>query len=434
MIYPDFFRGKKLLVLGGTAQQVKFVEAARHMGVFTIVVDYLNDSPAKLVADKACLIDIKDVDRVVEFARQEKIDGVVCGYIDPAQRPYQEICAALNVPCYGTREQFRYMTDKNAFKDLCHRHGVDTIPSYSENDLCSKSIDFPVFVKPVDSRGSRGQKACFDYEELTSSIALAKSESSNGDVIIEKYLKGYPEFQVTYFFVDGEPYILRTADSYTGSSENGLDKVVLAALSPSLFTDLYLRQANTAVVSMLQSIGFKNGPAFMQGFIDGDKFRFFDPGLRLPGVDYDRILSSVFGIDIAAAMVVFALTGKMPIPEGIEGALRLNGSAAAVLFPVALAGEVGDISSLDSIADMCGVVSCIPRVKAGDVIEKTGDINQRIAEIDLVADDRKSLLKLISEVENTFEIRSTTGARMDGEKFDVHAVCERVRVAGGSGE
>ena len=46
---------KKILVLGGTAQQIKLVEAAKQMGVYTIVVDYLNDSPAKKVADEAYL-------------------------------------------------------------------------------------------------------------------------------------------------------------------------------------------------------------------------------------------------------------------------------------------------------------------------------------------------------------------------------------------
>ena len=83
---------KKILVLGGTAQQIKLVEAAKQMGVYTIVVDYLNDSPAKKVADEAYLYDVKDVDGIVELCRRKKVDGVICGYIDPCQRPYQEIC------------------------------------------------------------------------------------------------------------------------------------------------------------------------------------------------------------------------------------------------------------------------------------------------------------------------------------------------------
>jgi len=103
---------KKILILGGTAQQIKLVEAAKKMGVYTIVTDYLVDSPAKKVADEAWMLNIRDVDQIVERCKQEQVNGVICGYIDPCQRPYQQICDALDLPCYGTKDQFFYMTDK----------------------------------------------------------------------------------------------------------------------------------------------------------------------------------------------------------------------------------------------------------------------------------------------------------------------------------
>ena len=114
---------KKILILGGTAQQIKLVEAAKKMGVYTIVTDYLVDSPAKKVADEAWMLNIKDVDQIVERCKQEQVNGVICGYIDPCQRPYQQICDALDLPCYGTKDQFFYMTDKHAFKKMCMENG-----------------------------------------------------------------------------------------------------------------------------------------------------------------------------------------------------------------------------------------------------------------------------------------------------------------------
>ena len=47
----SILQGKKLLILGGAAVHCKVVEAARAMGVYTIVTDYLENSPAKLIAD-----------------------------------------------------------------------------------------------------------------------------------------------------------------------------------------------------------------------------------------------------------------------------------------------------------------------------------------------------------------------------------------------
>ena len=97
---------EKILILGGTAQQIKLVEAAKRKGLYTIVVDYLKDSPAKRIADKSYMNDIHDVNGIVQVCKEEGVKGVICGYIDPCQRPYQKICSQLNVPCYGSEEQF----------------------------------------------------------------------------------------------------------------------------------------------------------------------------------------------------------------------------------------------------------------------------------------------------------------------------------------
>lgn len=140
-----------------------------------------------------------------------------CGWLDPCQRPYFQICKELNLPCYGDEEQFFKMTDKHAFKKMCEENNVDTIPEFSEDDIKAGCVQFPVFVKPVDSRGSRGQAVCYNMDELIPAMEFARSESSNGDFLVEKYIRGSQEFHVTYFFVDGEPYLLRTSDNYCGS-------------------------------------------------------------------------------------------------------------------------------------------------------------------------------------------------------------------------
>lgn len=404
--------GKRLLVLGGTGQQVKIVEAAKRRGVWCAVADYLPESPGKKIADASYCIDIKDIDALENLAHDISIDGVICGYIDPGQRPYQELCERLGVYCYGTRDQFWKMTDKPAFKALCRSHGVDVIPEYCIEDLEDMGTAFPVFVKPVDSRGSRGQAVCRSFEEAEHAIDCAKKESSNGQYIIEKYVEGAQEFQATYFVVDGVPYLVRTADSYTGDESSGLEKVVLGAVSPSRFTDVYLKRAHGVVVQMLKAIGLKNGPAFMQGFYDGECFRFFDPGLRFPGVDYERIYDRVFGIDLSEMLVELALTGRVEsagLPE--DGAL-LNGSSAAVLFPTIKSGRVGDASSFDLIAKMRGVVSLIPRVETGDEIDWTYDVNQRACEVDVLADNLQDLAKIINDVNNSLSIKDAAGKEM----------------------
>ena len=136
--------GKRLLVLGGAFQHCKVVEAAKELGVTVIVTDYLpvEQAPAKQIADKYYMHNITDIDEIVAMCREENVDGVMALCLDACQRPYQQICEKLQVPCFGTKEQFRILTDKNAFKRACVANGVDIIPEYNLEKYVPRGLNF----------------------------------------------------------------------------------------------------------------------------------------------------------------------------------------------------------------------------------------------------------------------------------------------------
>lgn len=181
-----------------------------------------------------------DVDQIVEKCKIEKVDAVISGWLDPCQKPYNEICEKLKLPCYGTSEQFHILTDKNAFKKYCKECGVDTIPQFTISDVENEKIEFPVFVKPNDSRGSRGQSLCNTYDELKVAIDLAKKESSNNEFVIEKFMDGKQDFSMTYFVIDEQPHLIRICDRYLGKREDRLNKQCIGCIAPSKYTQLYL--------------------------------------------------------------------------------------------------------------------------------------------------------------------------------------------------
>ena len=65
---------KKILLLGGSAQQVVAIETAKKLGYYTVLCDFLPDNPGQYVADKFFLVSTTDQDAVLEVARQEHID------------------------------------------------------------------------------------------------------------------------------------------------------------------------------------------------------------------------------------------------------------------------------------------------------------------------------------------------------------------------
>ena len=117
------FEGKKLLIIGGTKTECDIVRYAKAAGVYTIVADYNSASPAMAEADKAVLISALDVDALVSFCEEEKVDGVITGFVDILLRPYMEVCKRLNLPCYITEKMLSMSTNKVDFKTTCDKYG-----------------------------------------------------------------------------------------------------------------------------------------------------------------------------------------------------------------------------------------------------------------------------------------------------------------------
>lgn len=431
--------GKKLLVLGGAFQHCKLVEAAKELGVITYVTDYLapEDAPAKLIADKYYMYNITDFDEIEELCKTEKIDGVISTSLDACQRPYQQLCERLSLPCFGTAEQFRVLTDKNAFKECCALNGVDVIPEYKVEDFadkktCEGRVEFPILIKPCDSRGSRGQSICNSFEDAKTAIPFAQSESSNGEVVIEKYMGQANDFSMTYLVLNGNPYLIRTVDRFLGKYEDGLDKLCVGSASPSVFTDVYMKDAHIKVKKFIKAIGLKTAPIFMQGFVDGDLVRFYDPGLRMGGGEFERMYTHVFKRNPLSPLIEFALTGKVD-EDGTKFSdddTYLDGKVISqVLLPLR-PGKIGSISGMDEVKKHKNVVSAFQRFAVGDVVTKTGNVRQRFCEIAVVCDSNKEMADVVGWIFDTLKVLDENGEDMIVSRYSMDRYLDRIALFG----
>lgn len=417
------YSNKKLLILGGAYLHNKVVECAREMGIYTIVTDNVPNAPAKLAADKYYDLNVSDVDGIVEMCRAEKVDAVLTVCLDFCQLYYQQICQRLGLPCYGTAEQFDILTNKKRFRAVCEEYGVDVIPAYTQEDieLNRAHVEYPVLVKPALSRGSKGQCVCNTRSEALAAIKFAAEISENGCVVIEKCMHGKEDFQVTYLICNGHVYVVRTADRYLGSVEEGMDRVAIALSSPSSNTGLYFDKVHNKVATMLKAMGIYNAPVFMQGFVDGDTIRFYDPGLRFPGGDYDRIFASEIGVNLMQMLIEMAFTGHA---ENAEQKLNdriayLNGGIIFTLHSTIRAGTIQSVTPASELLKIDGVHYVSFRHKAGETVPFTGTVNQRIAEINIFAPSAQRLNYTVEAVKDTLVVLDDTESDMIFSKFDM---------------
>lgn len=408
-------KGKKLLILAGASLHIKIVKAAKELGVYTIVTDNLKpeDSPAKLIADEFWMNNIFDIDNIVQRCKEEKVDGVITFCIDPTQIPYQRICEKLNLPCYGTKEQFRIFTNKQLFKDFCKKYNVNVIPEYSRNDIINNNVNYPVLVKPTDSRGSRGINICYNQEEVLNAMNIASNESSDKGVIIEQYFNDAHDMSFAYMVVNKIPYLVKIGDRILGDKKDNLQCQQMAAILPSKYKQQYIELVEPNVKEMIKGLGLEFGAVFLQGFWKGNKVYMYDPGLRFPGTDFDVVTKEVTGFDAMKSFVRFALTGDINSCYGdINLAYNYNDKFCLILSVSIKAGVIDIIEGIEEIVKHPYVIDYYQRYHKGEVISNYGDIRQRVLEFVMYIPNYNEIKNFIDFVYKTLKIIDTQGNDM----------------------
>ncbi len=411
---------KKLLVLAGAGVHSKVVETARQMGIYTIVADFLPYSPAKSIADEALELNIFDIDRLCDYCKDNEVDGVINFCIDPAQRPAFQIANRLGLPVFGDERQVHILTDKVSFKAFCRENNVDVIPEYTLEEVEKGLVEYPILVKPTDSRGSRGITVCRNMDQVKAAVELAIPESSTGEYIIEKYMENNQDLTISYIVKDGEPVLFSLGDRNSGRVEDNLNRQLICTIQPSRYIDMYMKYVDERVVNMIKNLGIKNGPVFMQGFVDGNTVRMYDPGIRYPGNEYERIFAKATGINPMKSLISYIVGGEiLDYNGGYVGSYMLNGKRAIQYMINVGPGIIGRFDGLDKIAEHPNIIDVQQRHFVGTKVENTGDIRHRAGEISILVDDNKDkMFEVIKFIQNNLIIENIEGESMIISPFE----------------
>lgn len=409
------FEGKKLLILGGFYLACDIVKAAQRMGAYVIVADYNPESPAKDIADRFELISTLDVDALEKFCREEGVDGVTTGFVDILLQPCYDLCQRLGLPCYMTPKMIEVSTNKVAFKEECNRYGVPVPQTYlvggEITDEIYSKINYPVFVKPLDSSGSRGAGVCNNREELDARFEEALSYSVSHNAIIEDYITGR-EFLMDYIAVDGEFRVLSMFDRYMTPDRGSAVNYSNISMTPSKAIDKYLAEINDKVIAMYKGLGFTDGVLFMQGYYDGRRITFFEMGCRLGGSYYNH-QRACLGHNAIDMVVRFALSGKMTndidsIPIDIA---KYKGKYALDCDYLLKGSDetIAKIVGLEEIRKMDGIVEIQQFHDVGYHYVKDRTVDKCIVDIEIVCNSKEEVIEKVNYLNSTFDVLNEKG-------------------------
>lgn len=170
---------KKILLLGGSEQQLVAIKTAKRMGFYTVLCDYLTDNPGQYIADKFYLVSTIDKEAVLDVAQKEKVNGVLGYASDPAAPTAAYVAERLGL-LGNPFESVNTLCNKDEFRSFLQKNGFNAPQSgsYSNFEDAEKDVSryrLPVIVKPVDSSGSKGVTVLSQWEELEKSLEFALS-------------------------------------------------------------------------------------------------------------------------------------------------------------------------------------------------------------------------------------------------------------------
>lgn len=323
----------KILLLGGSAQQVIAIKAAKHLGYYTILCDYLPDNPGQYEADQFYLISTTDKDAVLEIAHKEKIEGVLAYASDPAAPTAAYVAEKLELPG-NPFESVEILCNKDRFRKFLLENGF-SVPNAKGYSLAIDAVkekdgfEYPIIIKPVDSSGSKGATVLDTEDGLNEALNFAFSFSRSHRIIIEHYIEKKHPYLIggDIFIEDGKIVLWGLLNCHRDVNVNPL--VPVGKSYPLQLGDNDIKNVKNTLSSMVEKLGIRNGSMNVELVVDKyDRVCLIDVGPRSGGNMIPDLLGDMFGVNIAEMSVEAAMgteiKGNICKPNGFYATHNLH--------------------------------------------------------------------------------------------------------------
>lgn len=294
---------KKILLLGGSAQQVVAIETAKRLGLYTVLCDFLPDNPGQYHADKFYLTSTTDKEAVLKVAREERIHGIIAYASDPAAPTAAYVAEQLGLPGspYASVE---ILCNKDRFRKFLQDNGFHAPVScgYRTPEEAAADIGryrLPIIIKPVDSSGSKGATVLHSLDGLSQAIAFAFSFSRGHRIIVEEFIEKKHPYLIggDIFIADGRVVQWGLMNCHRDSRVNPL--VPVGKSYPLLLDREDVENVQATLQAMVDKLGIRFGPMNVELVVDkkGNVWP-IDIGPRSGGNMIPDLLGLIFHEDV----------------------------------------------------------------------------------------------------------------------------------------
>jgi biotin carboxylase len=382
---------KSILVIGAGLAQVDAIEKAKELGYTVLVSDGSPHAPGLKIAHESKIIDVKDIELNLKWAKEANISGVISYASDIALHTVLAIRETLDLPGLN-RKALGISLDKAQQRELFQKVGIDQpkftiIKSREDLQYGIAQINYPCIIKPVDNSGSRGVSFICDESEIEKAYQSAISSSPTGVIILEEFMDGV-ELTIEGFSVNGEHHILAISDKY---KPQGTFCVATQLAYPAAISKKNKEKITNQMIQAYEAAGIDDTPTHSEVILTKDGPKIVEISCRGGGFYvFSKVVQSVSGYDIVKNWTNLCVGEKVELPSVQEQGTVLR-------FFAAEAGKLQKVEGFRDAMSLQGVEGGL-FIQPGEVIPELKTDGSRTGWMITRGRDRDSAVQLADQV------------------------------------
>lgn len=393
----------KILVLAGGADQIALIRELYRRGHDVILLDYLENPPAKALVKHHIQESTLDTEKVKEWALAEKVDLICTACTDQALLTVAKVSDELNLPCYISYDKALAVTNKRYMKTRMIETGIPTskfltISSISEFDNI-KALSFPLVVKPADCNSSKGVIKVNDIKECETYVSNALNLSRTSTAIVEEFKSG-DEISAD-FYIDGErPVFLSASASVKIKGTKGF---TITGSNYPVISDKHITDLQKIALMISQGFNLTDTPLLIQLIKSDNDFYVIEFSARMGGGSKYKLIQEISGVNIMSCYVDLIL-GKKPLINPIQSDKQIR-----MLYIYTHPGIVKEIHGLDILCDDGVVKDSFMYKTLGSEITKAETSGDRVMGLMVTAETPAEMTQKVNRINSTLAIIDTNG-------------------------
>jgi biotin carboxylase len=311
--------GKRLLHLGAGEFQLPSIRAAKELGCFVVVTDNVPGNPGHALGDVSESASTVDVDACLALARKHGVDGVMTYGSDVSTPAVAYVAEQLGLPG-NPFASASVLQRKDLVRAFQRDHGMNH-PAFvvlgsgeqatQSNADATASFPFPGVIKPVDSSGSKGITVVRSAAQVPDALALARTFSRKGLVVLEQYLEhDMLELDGDIWIKDGKLAFRHYGHNFFSKKHRSMAPI--GEIFPGFFPESIGEELDAQFAKLIAGLGLRNGCMNFDGAVSGGKVYLFDVALRNGGNFVPYLIQLSSGFNITQAAVCTALGVEYP--------------------------------------------------------------------------------------------------------------------------